>query len=272
MQATTHARHDIEDISVSSFDSALHVSRYRWVRDTWCKPEDRVLDLGCGTGFGVAILSEVAGDVVGVDFADEALAVALARHPAANVRFVKADLTAPSLVDVVGGSCFDLVTSMETIEHLEDYFTFVASAAAALRPDGMFVVGTPNRRVTYDRFPDRRHMDTSHVQEFTRTSLAHVLDEHFESVEMHFQSIPGYWEAKARAVAAAPSARAVFANDWLPPKLTPSIREAVGRVRRRPVAAAPTWSLADVEITSAADNPDRESEAFCLLAVCRHPR
>ena len=45
----------------------------------------------------------------------------------------------------LGLSGFDLVTSMEVIEHVADKPAFVAALAGALAPGGLMVLSTPNR-------------------------------------------------------------------------------------------------------------------------------
>ena len=272
LRPSTHARHDLRDPDVSSFDSALHVTRYEWVRDTFGSADRTAIDLGCGTGFGCAILAEQMGEVVGVDFAVEGLAVAAERHGSVSITFVDADLTAASLFDHAGARQFDVVTSMETIEHLEDYVGFVANAARLTRPDGVFVVATPNRRMTYERYPQRRHMDPSHVQEFTRLALEHVLAERFAAVEVWYQWIPGYWETRGDVVVDGAAPGGAGRSGWVPPKLLPALRGVRARLRREEPVEPRRWGPADVAIVPASTNPQHEADAFCLLAVCRSPR
>jgi 2-polyprenyl-6-hydroxyphenyl methylase/3-demethylubiquinone-9 3-methyltransferase len=46
---------------------------------------------------------------------------------------------------VLAGESFDLVTSMEVIEHVADPAAFVARLAGLLAPDGIMILSTPNR-------------------------------------------------------------------------------------------------------------------------------
>src|SRR5436190_7101970 len=88
---------------------AEHVARYRFAAGA---AAGRVLDLGCGTGYGSAIL--VAGGaraVVGVDRSPSAIAHAATQHPG---RYVIADAGALPFAD----AAFDLVVALELIEHL----------------------------------------------------------------------------------------------------------------------------------------------------------
>src|SRR4051794_8036877 len=91
---------------------AGHVARYRHAREA--ARGKRVLDLACGSGYGCAILADVAASVVGVDLDPIAVSCAAKRYPLPNVRFLCADARSLPL----DPGTFDLVTSFETIEHL----------------------------------------------------------------------------------------------------------------------------------------------------------
>ena len=52
----THARFELQGGPPYSLDAILHVSRYVWAAELFVQPEHHVLDFGCGTGFGVALL------------------------------------------------------------------------------------------------------------------------------------------------------------------------------------------------------------------------
>jgi SAM-dependent methyltransferase len=269
-QPSTHARHDLVG-QEGSLDTALHLSRYAWARSRFCHPGERVLDLGCGTGFGVSFLADVARHATGVDFSEDGLELAQKLYASAKTTFLRADLTDPSLASHLGCATFDLVTSMETIEHLDDYFTFIASAARLLAPDGVFVLGTPNRRMTYERYPNRRHMDRSHIQEFTLVALEHSLREAFEQVEMYFQVIPGYWGPRG-AEPSARSGRLQRLRESIPPRIAPVILRALMRAGVWDTGLSRSWSVEDIEFSEVTLDPTLESVAFSLIAVCRDSR
>ena len=81
---------------------------------------DRVLDVGCGTGYFVRMLAEQVGSqgsVVGVDAAPEMVAHAASRSRlAANVTFEVGSAGALSFPD----ASFDVVVSSLTMHHLDD--------------------------------------------------------------------------------------------------------------------------------------------------------
>jgi 2-polyprenyl-3-methyl-5-hydroxy-6-metoxy-1,4-benzoquinol methylase len=90
-----------------------HVPRYALAR-TLARGKT-VLDFGCGTGYGAALLAETAARVTGLDIDAGAVAWAGQTHRAANLEFVRADDLGASLP----AKSFDLVTCFEMIEHVD---------------------------------------------------------------------------------------------------------------------------------------------------------
>lgn len=78
----------------------------------------RAIDLGCGSGANALFLDTHGFDVVGVDFSPVAIRKAQRRAAAAGgrVRFVLADLTAPSLGEAEGR--YDLLVDYSTLDDL----------------------------------------------------------------------------------------------------------------------------------------------------------
>jgi SAM-dependent methyltransferase len=199
LRPETHARFAFQGRPPYSLDTILHVSRYVWAAQRFVQPEHRVLDLGCGTGYGVAFVSPRCADVVGIDLDPNVTGLA-GSFRLSNARFLCANACAPGLDAAFGIGKFDVVLSMETIEHLEDYFTYVENAVSMMTRTSVFVVGTPNRTMTYNRYENRRHMDPSHVQEFTARSLERTMAAHFDHVETYYQYLPNFWEEAARGL------------------------------------------------------------------------
>ncbi len=116
-----------------------HYHRYLFTRG-FCRDRD-VLDVASGEGYGAAHLAQVARHVVGVENAGPTARNAALNFPRANLCFVQAD--ARSLP--VANASVDVVTSFETIEHFDRQEDFVAEVRRVLRPDGCFIVSTPDR-------------------------------------------------------------------------------------------------------------------------------
>lgn len=99
------------------------------------------LDVGCGAGLLCEPLARLGAGVTGVDAAEENIAAARlhAEGSGLTIEYRHGD------VAELGLTGFDLVTSMEVIEHVADKAAFVAALAAALTPGGLMILSTPNR-------------------------------------------------------------------------------------------------------------------------------
>src|SRR5580704_9918878 len=152
-----------------------HYHRYLFSRG-FCRDRD-VLDVASGEGYGAAHLAQVARQVVGVEYAGPTVHNAARNFPRANLCFVQAD--ARSLP--VGNASIDVVTSFETIEHFDRQEDFVAEARRVLRPDGCFIVSTPDRDIYT---PPGAALNPFHVREFDRAEFLDLLHRHFRYVSL----------------------------------------------------------------------------------------
>ena len=98
------------------------------------------LDVGCGAGLLAEPLARLGAKVTAVDAAAELIAAAKLH---AQGQGLDIDYRA-STVEALDGQ-FDLVTSMEVIEHVADPQAFVSSLASRLAPGGLLIISTPNK-------------------------------------------------------------------------------------------------------------------------------
>jgi len=101
----------------------------------------RVLDAGCGAGYGSAELMKVALSVAGVDSSAEAIGFARENYRLPGLDFQEGSCTALPYAD----ASFDLVVAFEVIEHLPEWREFLAEVRRVLAPTGQFIVSTPNK-------------------------------------------------------------------------------------------------------------------------------
>jgi 2-polyprenyl-6-hydroxyphenyl methylase/3-demethylubiquinone-9 3-methyltransferase len=103
----------------------------------------RALDAGCGAGLLCEPLARMGAVVTGVDAAPENVAAASAHAAAMGLSI---DYRAGEL-GALGLSGFDLVCSLEVLEHVTDKAAFMGNLAAALAPGGLMILSCPNRTV-----------------------------------------------------------------------------------------------------------------------------
>jgi len=103
----------------------------------------RVLDLGCGEGYGADLLADRAADVVALDLAPEAVYHARLKYHRPNLRFDYGDVYALPYPE---GS-FDAVVSLQVLEHLHEPDRYMREIARVLRMGGRAFLTTPNRLI-----------------------------------------------------------------------------------------------------------------------------
>jgi 2-polyprenyl-6-hydroxyphenyl methylase/3-demethylubiquinone-9 3-methyltransferase len=100
-----------------------------------------VLDIGCGGGILAEPLARLGATVTGIDPGKDNIVVA-AEH--AQSQGLAIDYRIGTTFDLAGET-FDAVLAMEVVEHAPEASAFVASAAALVRPGGLFIGSTLNR-------------------------------------------------------------------------------------------------------------------------------
>ncbi|HEX2085206.1 MAG TPA: class I SAM-dependent methyltransferase [Solirubrobacteraceae bacterium] len=154
---------------------AEHLVRYWWAARV--AAGRRVLDAGCGTAYGTAMLAAAgARHVTGVDRAAAVLDAARPAMPE-NVDLVPGDLRELPFAD----RTFELIACFEVIEHLSDPDAALKELERVVTRDGVLLVSSPNRDV-YE--PGNPH----HLHEYTPAELQVALERFFPHVELRRQA------------------------------------------------------------------------------------
>jgi SAM-dependent methyltransferase len=152
---------------------AEHLARYWWA--SGIAAGRRVLDAGCGVGYGTAMLARAgAAEALGIDVSPESVAAAAQAHP--DLTFVTGDVHALPFED----QRFDLVTCFEVIEHVDRQDEVIAELARVLAPGGVLAISSPNRGVYPSGNPH-------HLHEYVPEELRGALEARFAHVELRQQ-------------------------------------------------------------------------------------
>ncbi len=177
-----------------------HFARYAFARQY--AEGRRVLDAGCGTGYGSAELAQSAAEVSGLDVSGDAIEYARTNYPIPNLRFVVSSCATMPFPD----KSFDVIVAFEVIEHLADHRQFLNECGRLLRSEGLFIVSSPNKRY-YSESRAQTGPNPYHEHEFEADEFVSELNRVFSNVRLLLQNriesfafhpATSFWPAGAR--------------------------------------------------------------------------
>ncbi len=169
-----------------------HWHRYAFARHL--VNDKTVYDIACGEGYGSNFLSNYAKSVSGFDISIEAIEHAKNTYGKQNnLHFAQANCIN---IPVNDSSC-DVIVSYETLEHIREHQLMMAEFKRILKPDGLLVISSPNKKTYSD---DRDYKNEYHLLELYKNELLELLDAYFpEKIvlgqKLMFQSM--IWEMNA---------------------------------------------------------------------------
>lgn len=101
----------------------------------------RALDVGCGAGLVTEPLARLGADVTGVEAAEESVAVARAHAQAMGLAIAYHH----GGIETLDERGFDLVTTLEVIEHVDNPALFLRAIRERMSRHGLLILSTPNR-------------------------------------------------------------------------------------------------------------------------------
>jgi 2-polyprenyl-3-methyl-5-hydroxy-6-metoxy-1,4-benzoquinol methylase len=155
------------------YNHLMHIATYqfalKYVKDK------RVLDYGCGSGYGSRMLSNIAEKVTAVDISEETINFAKSYYTANNLVFKN--------ISELSDEKYDIITSFQVIEHVPDEKEYIKNLKSLLMPDGYLLISTPdksNRIFNYIQKP----WNIFHLKEYSGIDLNDLLRKFFPSVEI----------------------------------------------------------------------------------------
>lgn len=131
-----------------------------------------LLEVGCGEGRGVEALMSKSTQFTAIDKIEEALQVLRKKFP--NGKFISMNI--PPFGELKDNE-YDCVVSFQVIEHIQNDVLYLKEIHRVLKPGGIALLTTPNRKLSLSRNP-------WHIREYLAHELKDLAVKIFASVEM----------------------------------------------------------------------------------------
>ena len=162
----------------------------------------RVLDLGCGNGSLSHIVAQKGYEVFGIE--ESAQGIDLARQSFPDCHFLQASIYELPYQELENS--FDVVISVEVIEHLFYPKELIKAAKKCLKPNGTLILTTPYHGywknlllAASNKMDGHFHAlwDGGHIKFFSVNSLTNLLEkEGYKDIEFKFAGrLPYLWKS-----------------------------------------------------------------------------
>lgn len=150
--------------------------QYQYI-EPYLKSSNAVLDVACGTGYGSKFLVEHNAVVYGVDISNEVINFATHRYP--EIQFIQSSADNLPFED----NFFDVIVSVETVEHIHDDISFLKEVHRVLKPNGKILLTTPHHGFG----------NPFHVREYYRNEFVSLLSQWFDPKKWVWIKDDGKW-------------------------------------------------------------------------------
>ena len=226
----------------------------------------RVLDAGCGEGYGANLLAQKAKQVIAIDSDKKAIQQARRRYQKPNLIFQEKEV---SQLKESARCSFDVVCCFQVIEHLKDPVGFLCDVGKILSDSGLLLISTPNRQKTFVDWP-------YHEREYTADEFRDLLLTVFEDVTLYaLHASPRmhqFREIQARNVMRIFKWDLLQLRKWLPLRLLQISFDIGGRVLGACLRAAHADLMSRITEKDFHVQDHQLDEGLDLIGVCRSLR
>lgn len=160
-----------------------HIYRYEYAKKL--VKGRNVLDISCGTGYGSRILcGGGAAKVIGLDISNDIIDFASSKYRTNVLEFRVGDILN---IDFVNNN-FDVITCFETIEHVNSRDKAFLELQRVLKPEGILIISSPNRRLTSPGKSINEQPDNPfHTIEYSTAEFISNVGNYFHILEVYGQ-------------------------------------------------------------------------------------
>jgi 2-polyprenyl-3-methyl-5-hydroxy-6-metoxy-1,4-benzoquinol methylase len=140
------------------------------------RPGIKVLDYGCGDGYGSNLLAANSPEslITGVDVDAKVVKNAQKKYSRANLKF-------DFITDL--NQNFDLIVSYQVIEHVPNVNKYLKKLKRLLLPEGILIISTPDRR--YRLNDGQKPWNEYHLREYDRAGFTNEIAKVFTNANIY---------------------------------------------------------------------------------------
>lgn len=231
----------------------------------------RVLDVGCGEGYGAYLLAQHAKEVVAIDKDKKTIQQAKRRYNLPNLSFHIQDV---SEISGYSSYSFDVICCFHVIEHLKTPVQFLAEVGKRLSvPSGVLLISTPNRHSSFRRSTGFQW--PYHEREYATDEFRELLLTSFKDVTLYtLQASPKvhqFQNIRAQHI------RQIFRWDifrlrqWLPKQLLQFSFDVGGRLLKSFISATRRDLMYGITTSDFHVTERQLDKGLDLIGICRTP-
>lgn len=141
----------------------------------------KILDLASGEGYGSWLLSQSAALVIGVDISEECIHHAIKMYENNNLSYLIGSIIN---IPIEEREIFDVIVCFEALEHIVEHEELLKEVKRLLKPDGLFIVSTPNKPVYSE---NGMRQNPYHLKELDFPDFENLLKKDFQNVLFYGQ-------------------------------------------------------------------------------------
>lgn len=154
-----------------------HLAKYKFALP-FCRGK-KILEIGCGSGYGSNFLAENGVDeITAFDIDPAAIDFARRNSQIENIKFLQGDAEILKIKEQ-----YDVILSFEVIEHLNQPLKLIELARKNIKQKGVFIIATPNKK--YSIQDGDKPSNPYHLYEYYPEELKKILLKYFDSVELY---------------------------------------------------------------------------------------
>jgi len=134
----------------------------------------KVLEVGSGSGYGTKKLSKNAKSIIAIDKDKISINKSKNVYKSVNIDFIYCKVE-----NYFSKDRFDVIISLQVIEHLKDPKILLEKLHHLIKEDGLFIFSTPNRLTqSYNENP-------YHYKEYSSKELSNLLSNYFREITFY---------------------------------------------------------------------------------------